>query len=83
MTVNVNAWAELTDVTNAFIRLDVGNGTTGTSSTIAGSTTPTWQTAFTVDVSGLVNGTTYDMELQAGTTDATGTARVYLWAVLF
>lgn len=82
LTVNVRAWCALTDVTDAFVRLDVNNGTTGTSSDISASTTPAWQTAFTVDVSGLSNGTTYDMEIQAGTTDATGSADVYVSVII-
>ena len=82
LTVNARAWVEHTAITDAYVRLDIGSGTaTGTSSNIISSTTPTWQTAFTVDVSGLSDGTTYDMVMQAGTTDSAGSIHAFLSAV--
>jgi len=79
LTVNARTWADPNNITSAFLRLDVDSGTAaGTSVNFVAVTTPAWLTAFTCDVSGLTNGTTYDMEIQAGTDDSSGTIRVYL-----
>ena len=79
LTVLAKSWCELSGVTNVNIRLDVGGGTaTGTSSAFT-DTSPAWQTAFTVDVSGLVDGTVYDCKFQASSNgDTSGSAAIYI-----
>lgn len=81
LTVNAKAWFEGTNVDNVSIRLAVNTTLTGDSANFSDST-PTWQSAFTVDVSSLVNGTTYDIVLQAHSDDSSGDWVIYLSALI-
>lgn len=82
LTVNARAWTTNTDITSAYLRLELDSGTaTGDSANIITATSPGWITPFTCDVSGLTNGTTYDIAIQAGSADNAGTVRVYLSAI--
>ncbi len=81
LTVNARAWVELADVTDMDLRLDVGGGAaTGDSDTFSNAS-PAWQTAWTVDVSGLSDGTTYECILQAHTPDDSGTRNMFVSAL--
>ncbi len=60
ITVYAHAWSSSV---NSTVQIDIGGGTaTGDSGAIAG-TTPAWFSSFTVDVSGLSDGTVYELEV--------------------
>jgi len=83
LTVNTRAWCEPSALTDVYIRLNVDNGTaTGESATILAVASPTWITPWTCDVSGLSNGTTYDIKLETHSTDNSGSAGVYVSALM-
>lgn len=65
LEVHALAWVE-SGANGCNCTVDIGSGTaTGTSGNYT-SSSPTWQTAFTVDVSGLSNGTDYLVEIKLG-----------------
>lgn len=60
LTVSARCWTASASATNLGFKLVVGTAS-GSGTTTTNETTPTWRTAFTVDVSGLTDGTVYDM----------------------
>ena len=82
LTVNTRAWCEPSALTDVYLRLNVDNGTvTAESATILAVASPTWITPWTCDVSGLSDGTTYDIKLETHSTDNSGSAGVYVSAL--
>jgi hypothetical protein len=78
ITINARLWASSAVATNeAILNVDIG----GQSNTVASvtSTTPTWVTPSTINVSSLTNGTTYDITIQI---KSEGTASAYCGAVV-
>lgn len=79
LTIKAKAWCELTNISDVNLRLDIGSGSVTGTSTAFSSSSPTWQDAFTADVSGLSNGTLYLCQFQTSSNgDTAGTASVYI-----
>lgn len=83
LTVFTRAWGSFGGPTTAFtLRINIGAGAvTGDSVAITG-TTPAWITAFTADVSGLVDGTVYEIFLSRANNNASGTGNSWLSAFI-
>ena len=83
LTVHARAWGSFGGSTTAFsLRLDVGSGTAVGDSVAISGTTPAWITDFTTDVSGLVNGTVYDIFLSRANNNSSGTGDSWLSALI-
>jgi hypothetical protein len=65
VVIHARLWAETTESTaEAILTVTIGSATAQTSKSVE-SSTPTWYIGATpIDVSGLVNGTTYDITIQ-------------------
>ncbi len=74
-------WARTTASQIALAKLDVNNGAIIGTTGVTVATNPTWVNTGIIDVSGLANGTVYDMGIFLGQNDTNGT-QVYLSSVM-
>ena len=71
VTIFGRIWVEGTGGTGVFLQVDVGGQNSYVNNN---SATPAWATVATIDVSGLTNGTAYDITIQLKGPDATTSA---------
>lgn len=81
VTVLIRGWGKMSPGTGAKFKVTIGSAN-GASSSFS-SSSPAWQTAFTVDVTGLTNGSTYDVDILGSYDNAAGANYDYLYLSSF
>ena len=81
ITIHARLWATDTEPSaEAILKVDIG-GQNNTVKSVT-SATPTWVTTSTIDVSGLTNGTTYDITMELYNENGTSDYNAYCSAVV-